>query len=196
MKQTIIIVCICILGLNDSYGCSCDTISFEKATEWADEIFIGRLIQIREVKKYQDSDGNDHTRIWGALFEVEKKWKGSNDKYVEVFQPSTSCDFNFDFSNQPYIVYAKEAELVEWDSTYSFVGLGTWLCARNADFSTYNAYTEYSFDDREKLNKKFSKSIKLFSFNIEWKQFTIIILSFVVGLFIGNKIKKRNANKV
>jgi len=76
MKKTaIIVIYFGILSLAKSYACSCDTISFENATEWADEIFIGRLIRTREVRVYEDAGGEYQTRIWGALFEIEKKWK-------------------------------------------------------------------------------------------------------------------------
>ena len=181
---------ICFLGLTKSYSCSCDTISFDEAIEWADEIFMGRLIQIREVETYKEFNGTPRTRIWGALFEVEKKWKGSSDKYVEVFQPNTSCDYYFDFPSQPYLVYAKKGELFDWDSTNSFVGLETWLCARNADASTYNLYSEYSFDDRIKLDQKFIKPITLARFNFNWKWVGIIILTLIAGIFLGRKLKE------
>jgi len=195
MKKTIIILAIYLLGLSNSFACSCDTISFKEATEWADEIFFGRLIQIREVETYQESDEKPHTRIWAALFEVEKKWKGSSDKYIEVFQPNTSCDFYFDFPSQPYIVYAKYYELIEWDPTESYRALGTWLCARNADASIYNLWTEYGFDDRQKLDEKYPDTIELSGFNIEWKWVIIGLPVFLLGFILGRIIKKRNANK-
>ena len=79
----------------EAFSCSCDTISYQKAIDWADEIFVGRLIEIKEVQTELDVHGDPYTRIWYALFEVEKKWKGSKKKYVKVYQPSTSCDFEF-----------------------------------------------------------------------------------------------------
>ncbi|MCH2231876.1 MAG: hypothetical protein MK105_16190 [Crocinitomicaceae bacterium] len=194
MKKTIIILIVFLLGISKSFACSCDTISFTEATKWADEIFYGRLIQIREVETYQEADDRPQTRIWAALFEVEKKWKGSNDKYVEVFQSNTSCDFYFDFPSQPYIVYAKYGELIDWDSAKSHKGLGTWLCARNADVSTYNFWTEYGFDDRDKLDRKYPDQIELSGFNIDWDFVLVGLLIFLLGLVIGRIINKRNAN--
>lgn len=35
-----------------SYACFCNVQSFEKVISWADEIFIGRLIQVKEVYSY------------------------------------------------------------------------------------------------------------------------------------------------
>lgn len=181
--------------MTKSYSCSCDTISFNEATEWADEIFFGRLIEIKEIETYQELDGKNHTRIWSALFEVEKKWKGSNSKYVEVFQPNTSCDYFFHLSNQSYIVYAKKEELIRWDSTQSFIGLGTWLCARNADASVYHMYNKNGYDDRNNLDRKFKKPIVLSSFNFNWKKIGITLLILLLGIIIGRKIEKRIANK-
>ena len=180
--------------MSKSFACGCDTISFAEATKWADEIFYGRLIQIREVETYQDADGRPHTSIWAALFEVEKKWKGSNDKYVEVFQQNTSCDFYFDFHSQPYIVYAKYHELIDWDSTKLYKGLGTWLCARNADASIYNSWTEYGFDDRDKLDLKYPDQIELSGLNIDWDFVLVGLLIFLLGLVIGRIIKKPKYN--
>ncbi len=191
MKHVFTILAICFLGLTKSYGCGCDTISFKAATEWADEIFFGRIIRIREVQSYTEWDGKPDTRIWAALFEVEKKWKGSHSKYVEVFQPHTSCDFSFEFPSQPYIVYAKEGELIVWDSTQSFYALGTWLCARNADYATYNLYTENGFDDRFKLDGKYPVPIKLAGFNMDWKLIIIGLVIFLIGILLGRIIKKR-----
>lgn len=194
MNKLITTLVICLIGLSKSFACSCDTISFKEATEWADEIFFGRLIEIREVEAFQDADDRSHTRIWVALFEVEKKWKGNNDKYVEVFQSNTSCDFAFDFPSQAYIVFAKYGEIIEWDSTKSYKGLGTWLCARNADASTYNLWTEYGFDDRDKLDQKYPDQIELTGFNIDWDYVLVGLIIFLIGLVAGRVIKKRNAN--
>lgn len=195
MKKIIILLFIYFICILEGFACSCDTISFVEATEWADEIFFGRVIQTREVETYQDEDGNRDTQIWGILFEVEKKWKGSSKKYVEVFQAGTSCDFNFEFPSQSYIVYAREAELIEWDSTQTFQALGTWLCARNADASTYNYWRDYGFDDRPKLDKKYPTPIEVSSFNIDWKWFGLAFATFVIGLIIGLMLKQ-NSNKV
>lgn len=170
------------------FPCSCDTIPFEEATERADEIFFGRLIRLREVQTYE-LDGEKKTQIWGALFEVEKKWKGSSDKYVEVFQANTSCDFYFDFPNRPYIIYAQNSELFFLDKTQSFIELETWLCARNAGYRTYYNYEGDGFDDRERLDEKYPTTVKLSKFYFKWKWIGIGGILLLIGMLIGRVTK-------
>lgn len=195
MKKITLLLFTYFICISEGFACSCDTVSFARATEWADEIFFGRVIEIREVETYQHEDGIREIKIWGVLFEVEKKWKGSSKKYVEVFQSGNSCDFNFEFNGQSYLVYAMEDELSPWDSTQTFKGLTTWLCARNADYYTYNYYGEYGFDDRPRLDKKYPNLIEVSGYNIEWKWFGIVFVTFVIGLITGLKLK-RNRSKV
>jgi len=167
-----------------SFACSCNRLSFEKANEWADEIFIGRVIKIREVKKMIDINALPSTRIWSALFEVEKKWKGSSSKYVEVFQGNTSCDFHFKCPSKRYIVYAKKEDVFQWDSEQEFIKLTTWLCARNASEITFE-YAENGFDDREKLNHKYPNPVRLSSLLSYWKEIFIGGLILLLGILIG-----------
>ena len=190
MKKTTILFLFCLIAVTEAFSCGCDTLAFEEATQWADEIFIGRLIQIREVSTSQGEEGESRTEVWGALFEVEKKWKGSHKRYVEVFQANTSCDFYFTFPNHPYIVYAKETELLDWEESPLVSGLATYLCARNADAFTYNLHGDYAFDDRERLDRKFSKPIQLYGLNFNWKWVGVSLLLFVVGVLVGRRLKK------
>jgi len=176
-----------------SFGCGCDTLSFNEASEWADEIFLGRIIRLREVNNYQ-LDGSSNTRIWSALFEVEKKWKGGRNRYVEVFQSGTSCDFNFEFPSQPYIVYAKNAELIWWDPLQSFTELGTWMCSRTADVSTYEKWVEWGFDDRENLDHKYPEAIKLIGINFQWKWLLIGLSLFGGGVVSGYILRKHKSD--
>lgn len=180
-----------LLGLTEIYSCSCVTIPFDRATEMADEIFLGRLIQLKEATTHQTPAEGDCTKIWSALFEVEKKWKGSNDKYVEVFQNGTSCDYQFDFPNHPYIIYASYGNVSYPDSTKSSVKLVTWLCTRNADASTYNLWRDNGFDDRKKLDIKYSEPITLLRYNFNWKWIGIAFVIYLLGIVSGMKLKKQ-----
>ena len=161
-----------LLLLTSLYGycCSCDYQSFEDAIKHSDEIFLGRIIEMKEVKTvYDEEDGYPYTRMWSAKFEVEKKWKGSNDKYVTVYQPNTSCDFLFEFPSHPYLVYARNGELFLWDSTESFTGLDTWLCSRTAGAEIYYGWINDSLgDDRPLLDKAFPNHIDLRSNYYDW----------------------------
>lgn len=190
MKKILAFLFFNFLGFSGIYACSCDSLSFEEATEWADEIFIGRLIQIKEVNTYEQDDGQKATRVWSALFEVEKKWKGSNEKYVEVFQPNTSCDFFFELSNEPYIVYAKNDDLFNYEPQKSFKALTTYLCSRTANDYIYNNMGSFGFDDREKLDKKYPHPIVLSGSLVSWRFLLFGILVFLFGLILGVILKR------
>lgn len=69
------------------YCCGYEIQSFEDAVKYSDEIFTGRLIELKEVTYDHHELGETFTNMWSATFEVEKKWKGSRDKYMTVFQP-------------------------------------------------------------------------------------------------------------
>lgn len=188
-SQSLVILILSCSTLN-SFGCSCELISFESATEWADEIFIGRIVETKEILRYTEANEAINTRVWVARFEVEKKWKGSSNKIVEVFQGSTSCDFNFEFPGPSYIVYSKEEDVLSWDSTQTFIGQNTWLCARNADEYTYKGARENSFDDRELLDQKYPNTIKISSKFKHWFELLLGMLILVFGILIGRFTKK------
>lgn len=185
MIKTLLLLLLLLSIKTELYGCGCDLIPFEEATEWADEIFLGRLIEVREINSLQGLDGYTNTNTWGALFEVEKKWKGSNSKYVEVLQYGGSCDFNFEFPAQPYIVYAKEGKIDIEGSTKPVAGLVTSLCRRNASAYTYYLMDEDGFDDRERLDVKYKAITKLHSFYLYWKWLAVGSICFLLGVLLG-----------
>jgi len=187
MGKTIIICVFIFSSLINAYGCSCHNSPFEQASEWADEIFIGRVIEIREVNSQDYIMHGTYTRIWAALFEVEKKWKGSKAKYVEVFQPNSSCDFYFSLPSRPYLVYAKDIDLLAWDETQSFYGLSTWLCARNTETFNYSANAEY-VDDRNNLDEKYPLPIKLIGFNFKSNWTKLIFVISLIGIFFAARL--------
>ena len=192
MKKFLFLLSVYFLFNYNSFGCSCDTVSFSEATEWADEIFFGRVIQVKEVETGKNFEGEPYTKVWSALFEVEKKWKGSSKKYVEVFQAGTSCEFAFSFHNQPYIVYAKNSELLFWDSEDTFQGLTTWLCNRSASARTYNYWGEEEdvFNDRPRLDEKYPNPVKLSSINIDWTWIGVLFMTLLIGVLMGAALKK------
>ncbi|WP_299618394.1 hypothetical protein [uncultured Tenacibaculum sp.] len=173
-----------------NYACSCNNIPFKDAVEWADEIFIGRLIEIKEVE-YEISElnaGEKYTRLWYAKFEITKKWKGSSKKYIKVYQPSTSCDFGFNSLNKHYLVYTKKEEVFKFFNTENEISrYTTWMCARNREYEFVN---EPKDSDYFKLNKKFPNTIELVDNTpLHWKLPLLGVLIFISGLFIGRKIK-------
>lgn len=174
-----------------SFACICNDIPFKEAIEWADEILFGRLIEIKEVEfeVNEQYPEEKYTRSWYALFEVDKKWKGSSKKYIKVYQPSTSCDAEFQSLGNYYLVYAKKEEIFMFSpKNKSDVKLTTWLCSRSRQYQGVNEPN----NDIELLNKQFSNKVKLNSFEINLPSIICGILIFLLGLFIGTKLKKAN----
>lgn len=179
-----------------SFACSCNDIPFKEATEWADEVFLGRLIEIKEVESEisELNPGQKYTRLWYAKFEVIKKWKGSTKKIITVYQPSTSCDASFNFLNTTYLVYAKKERIFKYfNEENTKEGLTTWLCSRSRKYLYVN---ELENSDYFKLNELFPNNIKLYRhINFHWKFLLLGFILFSGGIFLGYKIKKNKPNK-
>lgn len=185
-----------LLFCTNIIACSCNSISFKKAVIWADEIFFGRLIEIKEVQTEDTLDYHHnsqpyyekkYTRVWYALFEVEKKWKGSSKKYVKVYQPSTSCDAEFRTLGRNYLVYAKNDEMFYWRNELSNTKLTTWLCSRSREFMGVSEPN----DDLKKLDQKFSKKIDLYNNRINYLQYFSILIFLISGFLMGFYFRKR-----
>lgn len=168
------------------FACSCEQISFEKAVESADEIFVGRLIEIKELfnEPYYEVPNEKRTTHWSVKFEITKKWKGSSKKYITIYQDGNSCRFEFRSINQKYLVYAKNESILGIYTTPT-----TWLCSRTIAQYNSNEKSNYT-SDQIKLDKKFPKTITLYSFNLFSWTFLYPLTIFLVGLFIGRKSKK------
>ncbi|AUC16440.1 hypothetical protein BTO06_15345 [Tenacibaculum sp. SZ-18] len=169
-----------------TFACSCEPIPFNQAVEWADEIFVGRLIEVKELfnESYPEAPNQKHTTHWSATFEIEKKWKGSRKKYITIYQDGNSCGFNFTNINQNYLVYAENKSILGVYTTPT-----TWLCSRT--INEYNSSEKSNYKpDQEKLDAKFPETINLYNFNLfSWSYFYPLSI-FLIGLFIGRKTKK------
>ena len=144
-----------ILGLffNTANACDCDTLPFNDATEWADEIFIGRIIEIKAIDSITEN-GLTISTTFKIKIEISKKWKGDSKKYIEIYQAGSSCDFYLSIYETAYLIYAKKSK------TKGFLEIPkgehyTYRCSRSADFITFNNWNGKGRDDRDKLNKKF-----------------------------------------
>lgn len=180
LKQVLIILLLTLLARH-GLACSCDTVPFNQAVNWADEIFIGRAIAMNEVSNYETS-GYIFTGTWSITFEVTKKWKGSSSRFVTVVQPNTSCDFFFNFPDYEYLVYAKKED--------SLNALTTHLCARNADMSIYDKWTDKAWDDRPLLDKEFPSPIQLASVPTSWALYVFGVLLLLGGMLWLIRIRK------
>lgn len=180
----------------DVFGCTCSSTPFNKAIKESEEIFFGRLVSIREI------NSNDETGVWAALFKVDKKWKGSNAGFVEVFQEGSSCDYPFNMLGKRYVVFATHSSFFydfeefegKEEKPITFTGLTTYLCARN--WSEYHhASTEMytDMDDRLRLDEAFPNPVKTIPVRLDWLFISLCIVLPIVGFFIGLRLKKVNS---
>ena len=182
-----------------SNACLCNGKTFENEVKKADEIFIGRLIEIKEIDtktydyEFEETDQKvKTTRFWYAKFEVEKKWKGSNKKYIEIYQEAGNCSFKFNISVNSYLVYARTSkEPFELNGKKVLYTSG---CFRTKEFyynlKSKNGEKNQPNKDFYLLNKKFPNTIELVDNTpFHWKLPLLGVLIFITGLFIGKKIK-------
>ena len=169
-----------------SFACNCEPISFEKAVNWADEIFVGRLVEIKELfnDPYYETPNENHMTHWSATFEVVKKWKGSKKKYITIYQDGNSCEFSFRDLNQKYLVYAENKSILGIYSTPT-----TWLCSRTVNQNNSSEKSNF-YLDQVKLDEFFPETIKLYSFNLFSWTYLYPLFLFLIGLFVGRKTKK------
>lgn len=150
-------------------ACSCDTISFDKAINIAEEIFVGKIVKVERFKngKFINVDGIEEINWdWKYYFQVKKKWKGNRQSELIVHHQGTSCDYFFNIYEEEYLVYASRKP--ENTRTLGITvgpnngknNLSTWLCSRTI-------YGHYWDDDNwfkvdvQKLDKTFPVEIQL-----------------------------------
>ncbi len=187
-----------------SNACICDGKAFETEVKEADEIFIGRLIEVKEINyDIQNFDIEEKidaelksTRLWYAKFEVEKKWKGSNRKFIEIYRLGTGCGINFMLGFKRALIFAKKGKILGYEDQYDKDEVfHISSCFRSTEF-TYHIKSEDEEIKQENkdfhlLDKKFPNTIELVDNTIfHWKLPLIGVLIFVIGLFIGLKLKK------
>jgi hypothetical protein len=142
---------------SNGFSCSCDTIPFIEAVDWADEIFIGTIVKAEKVKI-----GFGMEYRWAYTFEVDKKWKGNSNTRLTLYQEGHSCDLGFQLWPDQYLIYASHNS--EFKSASVSVGptdgksrLHTWLCSR----TTYALESDDCWfeSDVKKLDKMFPNHI-------------------------------------
>lgn len=202
-KNKLLIVIIILIGMANSKldACSCDTISFKDAIEYADEIFVGKITKVERFEngKFVNADHREEANWdWRYYFEIENKWKGNNKSKLIVHHQGTSCDLFFDIYEREYLVYAsrksgKENLLgVTIGPNNGKDKLTTWLCSR----TIHNHYWEeenWFKDDIDKLNKEFPTEIELSKFQINTNLMIAIGLGMIgiVSLIIRKRINRK-----
>lgn len=181
-------------------ACSCDTISFKDAVEYADEIFVGKITKVEKFEngKFINADNQEEINWdWRYYFEIEKKWKGNNKSKLIVHHQGTSCDLFFNIYEKEYLVYAsrksgKENPLgVTIGINNGKDKLTTWLCSRTIQNHYWDKESWFE-DDIEKLEKEFPDKIELskFQFKLNW-----VIVIGILGIFGFMIRRKRNRKK-
>lgn len=209
-KSRIIIGIIILIGVVNSKlnACSCDTISFREALEYADEIFVGKIIKAEKFKngKFINADNQEEINWnWRYYFEIDKKWKGNNQSKLIIYHQGTSCDVWFDIYEREYLVYAsrkseKENPLgITVGADNGQERLSTWLCSRTTgsqDWEEGNWFKE----DIEKLDREFPNEVQLskFQINTNWLLIGLGFIGILVLTIrkIKNKNKELNTNKL
>lgn len=192
-----------LIGLNSSKlaACSCDPISFDRAIEYADEIFIGTIVK---AERFENGNiinyANQEEIIWGWSyhFEVKKKWKGNTQSNLIVFHQGNSCDFFFDIYERGYLVYAareagEEHPLgITIGSNNGKERLTTWLCSRTISNNNWDKENWFE-NDIEKLNAKFPNEIVLSSF--QFNKYWLMVFGFVIAGILAWAVQMRRMKK-
>lgn len=92
-----------LAGVESSLACTCaPSKSASEELERATAVFAGKVIEIKRHKQSSDLSARVE-----AVFEVEKVWKGVNEKRVSIFTSSwsTACGYGFK-EDRTYLVYA------------------------------------------------------------------------------------------
>lgn len=128
-----------------------------------------------------------NTQEFGMLFlKLKKNGKVLLKKYVKVYQPSTSCDAEFNSLGNYYLVYAKKENMFSfWTENISNIKLTTWLCSRTREYEGVNEPN----NDLKLLDEQFPTKVKLNSFQLNFSYILYGSLLFVIGLLIGIKLK-------
>ncbi|WP_027418947.1 hypothetical protein [Crocinitomix catalasitica] len=194
MIGKIFLIVLIFLGSNTTKACSCDTIAFNDAIDWAEEIFTGHIIKIEAI----DTRGDYYGWRWKYTFKVNEKWKGSSDSEVEIYHEGSSCDPYFEIYQSNYLIYAsKDNEREVYSESVGFNtangNLSTWLCARNVEERWENSWFD---QDVKRLNKLFPEKVKLTNPLVKKLIWTLIITAIIVLSFIIIRRRKRKLSRI
>lgn len=202
-------VLLILFGLTHSNtnACSCDTVSFEKAVDYADEIFIGKIVkaELFENGSYHYGDEEKFNWDWRYYFKVNRKWKGSSDSELVVSQQGNSCDLYFNINKEEYLVYAtyesgeENPVGVSIGSNNGENNLSTWLCSRTIYDGSLPIHNDTVFEktwyesDVSELNEKFPEKIALSKNYLNGKTLQVVGFAAIIliAFLIGRKTKSK-----
>lgn len=209
-----LLILLCVVSNGKLLACGCSLFDLDEAVKSAEEIFIGKVYKIEFIyyrlnDYYLDSTDNvlkptsgDEYSIRKVTFEVERKWKGSNKKFVSVYDNLGSCSFNFQKFDR-YIVYAARSKLFPMGDDAlikgfpDITGYNTHICSRTLPDPirypwTENIITE-PFNDIPQLNQRFPDLIILIDFRILYG--SIALVAFVALYLIIRYRRKVRTRK-
>jgi LPXTG-motif cell wall-anchored protein len=199
LKISKIVFLIVILNF-DVNACSCEPISFKDALEYADEIFVGKIVKAERFNNGTFINADKKEEIswdWRYYFQIRKKWKGNNESELIVHHEGTSCDLYFDIYQGEYLVYAsrksysKQPLGITYFSNNAKENLSTWLCSRTMHDRTWEEGNWFE-EDIEKLEKEFPEEIELKKpLNMNWFLLSGILI-ITIGIYLLRRIKKKN----
>jgi hypothetical protein len=203
MLKVKLILLLCVLSSGKLLACGCSLLDFDEAVKSAAEIFIGKVYDVEYIYyslNDYDLDSTDNTlkRASGdeysmrkVTFEVERKWKGSSNKFVSIYDHLNSCSFNFEDFDR-YIVFTSSSKLfpIGDDSLFqgfpNTTGYNTHFCSRTLPDPrrypwTENIITE-PFNDIPSLDQRFPHPIMLIDFRILYG--SIALIAFAVTIWV------------
>lgn len=204
-----LLILLFVLSSGKLMACGCSLVDFDEAVKSAEEIFIGKICKIEFIyfqsnDYYFDSTDNvlkpilgDEYYIRKVTFEVERKWKGSSNKFVSVYDNISSCSFNFDEYDR-YIVYAANSKLFPTGDDVlihgfpDISGYNTNFCSRTVPDPNRYPWTESNMNeplnDITQLDQLFPHQRMLIDFRILYGS---ILLVSLVGIFLIIKYRRK-----
>lgn len=104
-----------ILLCTDTFSCSCGRIGILKNKRRSDVVFVGRVVEIKEIKTEEQITGTDHKveyRRFVFKFEVLRNYKGLKKKgFITITTTGGGADCgNYFDQGKKYLVYSRKHE--------------------------------------------------------------------------------------
>lgn len=176
---SIVVTGLILFSKSKVYACSCAGGDAKEKLERSTVVFVGKVIDKGGTKKFQ------HGRLREYTFEVDKAWKGDDEKHVTIYSydgSSASCGYDF-VTNQTYLVYSYQGN----DNL-----IQTNLCSGNIPISQANEEIK-QLGIGTVINKNIDKvSIYDRDFSLNLILFSGSILIIVLTMLFIWRIKKRS----
>ena len=107
MKLKLFIFLIFLSQINVAYSCICNRPKpIEEYAKSVDEIFIGVATNQECTFTIDNITGEAHDDNYITTFEVLKKFKGNNNKFLYLSQGNSTCDYYIELGNGLQLIFA------------------------------------------------------------------------------------------